>query len=54
VETFKDVYGDTFNYENSRAILFKVEGGTPVAALKTCIGTALHYHSVKQLPLLGM
>ncbi|MFK8164960.1 MAG: DUF1801 domain-containing protein [Lewinella sp.] len=54
VETFKVVHGDTFRYENSRAILFKLEEEVPVAALKSCISAALHYHSVKQLPDLGM
>jgi len=54
VETFKVVHGDTFRYENSRAILFRLEEAVPGAALKSCISAALHYHSVKQLPDLGM
>jgi hypothetical protein len=54
VETFKEVHGDTFNYENSRAILFRLDDEIPIAALKACISATLHYHSVKQLPNLGM
>ncbi|WP_020571885.1 DUF1801 domain-containing protein [Neolewinella persica] len=54
VDTFKVVHGDIFRYENSRAILFKLEEEVPVAGLKSCISAALHYHLVKQLPDLGM
>lgn len=54
VDTFKEVHGDTFNYENSRAVLFKLDDEVPVAALKRCINAALNYHSIKQLPRLGM
>lgn len=54
VDTFKEVHGNTFNYENSRAVLFKLDEDVPVTALKSCINAALNYHSVKQLPRLGM
>lgn len=53
VVTFKEIYGDKFSYENTRAILFKVEDEIPVKELKHCISLALTYHSVKHLPLLG-
>jgi hypothetical protein len=54
VETFKEVYGDTFSYENNRAILFKLDDEVPASALKSCISAALHYHSIKHLPRLKM
>ena len=54
VETFRETFGDTFNYENNRAVLFGLEEEVPVAALKSCIGAALNYHTVKQLPGLGI
>ncbi len=54
VETFREVYGDLFQYENNRAILFKLEDKVPVKQLKQCIKAALNYHKVKKLPLLGM
>lgn len=53
VITFREVYGTTFNYENNRAILFGLEDEVPKKELKSCIKAALHYHSLKDLPLLG-
>lgn len=53
VSTFKEVYGDDFNYENNRAIIFKVEEKVPDKKIKECIKMALCYHDIKHLPLLG-
>lgn len=53
VPTFKTVFGDTFRYENNRAILFDLEETIPVKELKSCIAMALQYHSLKNKPLLG-
>lgn len=53
VTTFKEIYGDTFRYENNRAILFDFEEKVPKKELKKCIEMALTYHSVKDKPLLG-
>lgn len=53
VNTFKEVYGDTFNYETTRAIVFKLDDEIPTKELKHCISLALTYHNVKHLPLLG-
>lgn len=54
VATFREVYGDTFNYENNRAILFALDDEVPTQELKSCIRLALNYHSLKNLPLLGL
>lgn len=54
IETFKAVYGDIFRYDGNRAIVFDVHTEQPKAQLRHCIATALRYHQVKQLPLLGM
>lgn len=54
VTTFKEVYGDTFNYESNRAIVFKLGDVVPNEELKRCIKAALLYHTVKQLPTLGI
>jgi len=54
VKTFRSVFGDTFNYENNRAIVFKLEDTVPEKKLKQCIAAALQYHVVKELPELGM
>jgi len=53
VPTFKEVYGDIFNYENNRAILFDLDDDIPTTELKECIELALTYHSVKNMPRLG-
>jgi len=53
VVTFKEIYGDLFNYEKNRAILFSFDDEIPERELKHCISMALQYHSLKHLPLLG-
>jgi len=53
VETFREVYGDSFKYEKNRAIVFDLEDEVPKEELKDCIRMALNYHSLKHLPLLG-
>lgn len=53
VETFKEIYGDLFNYEGKRAIVFNVSDELPMKALTHCISMALRYHKIKHLPLLG-
>ncbi|MBT8275688.1 MAG: DUF1801 domain-containing protein [Bacteroidia bacterium] len=53
VPTFKIIHKNKFNYEGNRAIVFSLDDKIPEAALKQCIGMALTYHKVKQLPLLG-
>ena len=54
VSTFREAYGLTFNYENNRAILFDLQDEVPKVELKSCIRLALHYHSIKHLPRLGL
>lgn len=54
VPTFKTIYGDKFNFEGNRAIVFKLQDKLPKAELKHCIALALTYHNVKHLPLLGV
>lgn len=53
VLTFRAVYGDLFNYEKNRAIIFGLEDEIPVEALKHCVAMALNYHKIKHLALLG-
>jgi len=52
--TFKELYGDLFRYENNRAIIFDMDDNVPEKELKNCIRLALKYHSLKNLPKLGM
>ena len=53
VPTFKTIYGDKFNFEDNRAIVFKLQDQIPETELKHCIALALTYHKVKHMPLLG-
>lgn len=57
VETFKEIYGDTFSYDGKRAIVLdlskKHPQELPVLELKHCIALSLAYHKLKHLPLLG-
>lgn len=53
VDTFKELYPDTFQYEGNRAIAFELSQKLPIGALKHCLSLALNYHKVKHLPLLG-
>ncbi len=54
VETFKELFGDLFNYEGNRAIVFWENEDIPVDELKQCIAVAVTYHTRKHLPMLGM
>ncbi len=54
VETFKVVFGDLFEYENNRAIVFKLGDEIPVVELKKCIVATLKYHKVKKDITLGL
>ncbi len=54
VITFREVYGDLFNYEKNRAILFKIDDKIPTQELKACISTALQYHELKDKEFLGL
>ncbi len=53
VLTFKEVFGDTFNYETTRAIVFGLDEKVPIKELKECVEMALTYHNIKDKPLLG-
>lgn len=54
VETFRVVFGNTFNFEGNRAIIFQMDDQIPENELKDCIKATLTYHKVKQLPTLGI
>ena len=53
VDTFKEIYSDSFNFEGNRAIVFHKKDKVPTRALKHCIALSLQYHKLKHLPLLG-
>lgn len=54
VDTFKEIYGDTFRYEGNRAIIFNMDDDIPVEELKHCIALSLSYHQRKHKSMLGM
>ena len=54
VETFKVVFGDLFEYEKSRAIIFQLDQDIPKEALKQCIKATLLYYKVKKDTTLGI
>jgi len=54
IDTFRELYGETFKFEGNRAIVFDEEDEIPVDELKHCISLSLTYHSRKHLPMLGV
>lgn len=54
VETYRELYGDTFSFEDNRAIVFNANDKIPIEELKHCIFLALTYHNRKHLPMLGI
>ena len=54
VPTFKKVFGTRFQYEKNRAIIFNLRNSIPKNELKLCIKSALYYHKLKHLELLGL
>ncbi len=53
IETFKEIYGDTFTYEGNRAIVFEITQVVPYKELAHCISLSLRYKKIKHLDLLG-
>jgi len=57
IDTFIEYYGDIFEYEDNRAIIFNMANNRnkiPIKALKHCIELSLTYHTIKHLPMLGL
>ena len=54
VETFREIYHDSFRFEGNRAIIFNQSDAVPIDALKHCIALSLTYHKIKHLPMLGV
>ena len=53
VETFKELYGDTFVYQGNRALVFELSQTLPNKELAHCLSLALRYKKIKHLPMLG-
>ena len=52
VETFREIFPDTFDYQEDRAIILDINKQTP-KELEVCLLMALNYHKIKKRPLLG-
>ena len=48
VNTMRDIYPDTFTYQGTRAVLFRLDQPLPNDALAHCIEMALTYHRNKR------
>lgn len=48
VETFRELYPDTFTYEGRRGIVFEASDRVPVRALRHCLALALTHHLRKK------
>ncbi len=53
VDTFREIYPSSFEFEGNRALVFSIGDPIESDALMHCIELALQYHSIKNLPLLG-
>lgn len=54
IDTFKEIYLETFEFEGNRAIVFNKGDEIPIEELKHCISLSLTYHRRKHLPMLGV
>lgn len=54
IETFREVYSDSFEYIGNREMVIAISEELSVNELKHCLSTALRYHQIKNLTLLGM
>jgi hypothetical protein len=50
IETFRELYPETFRYEGKRAIVFDENEPVDEAALAHCIALALTYHARRKRP----
>ncbi|SMF22897.1 protein of unknown function (DU1801) [Alteromonadaceae bacterium Bs31] len=53
VETFREIYSDTFQFVGNREIVLALTEALPEPELKACFSMALRYQELKHLPLLG-
>ena len=54
VETFRELYQDSFVFEGKRAMVFDIGEEIPSKEFQHCISLALRYHEIKHLPMLGV
>ncbi|WP_028470468.1 DUF1801 domain-containing protein [Neptunomonas japonica] len=54
VDTFKELYSDTLEFQGNRAIVLHVNDPLPQSELRHCLELSLKYKTIKHLPLLGV
>ncbi|UAA38273.1 DUF1801 domain-containing protein [Paraneptunicella aestuarii] len=53
VETFREIYGEQFQFQGNRALVLGINDTVLELPLKHCLKLAMTYHKIKHLPLLG-
>lgn len=53
VETFRELYPETLEFEGNRAIVLYSNKKLPKKTIRHCIEMAMNYKSIRKLPLLG-
>jgi len=53
VDTFRELYDDTLDLHENRAIHLQLKDPLPTPELGHCLQMAFNYHQVKHLPMLG-
>lgn len=54
VDTFKELYSESLDFEGNRAIVFHRNEKIPSQTIKHCVALSLQYHKLKHLPLLSV
>lgn len=53
VDTFRELYSDTLQFQGNRAIVFSIHDPLPTDIIRHCLTLAMNYKKIKHLPLLG-
>ena len=53
VDTFRELYSESLEFEGNRAIVLYVNKDLPKQVIRHCLELAMRYKSIKHLPLLG-
>ncbi|MEJ2425274.1 MAG: DUF1801 domain-containing protein [Candidatus Thiodiazotropha sp.] len=53
VDTFRELYSDTLEFEGNRAIVVKIDKKLPEVVINHCLEMAMNYKNIKNLPFLG-
>ncbi len=53
VDTFRELYSETLQFEGNRSIVLHVKNEIPKKIIRHCFELAMTYKSIQHLPLLG-